>query len=240
MIIFGTRFFGDTDAVPGLFYVSTKFFHVDFIPLFPIASYIVLRRRVLSVQGVEIPLSLKSIAIAWLRFLAVAGAAASLIWLMVSVADDSDDHKVIDVILPTSIFLAAVIAASLALFHKSLRNASYERATELASKLGAAGPRAQVLVDRHFGRNTSKTSMVRPTTKASVIQPIPISPNEVDDQEDKFTSEEYEVASEEQSASLVRPNTGDVELNNLADSKGNKNHGANEVGNRHSNDMEIV
>lgn len=41
MIVFGSRLFGKVEEVPGLFHVATKFFHVNFVPLFPFESWIV-------------------------------------------------------------------------------------------------------------------------------------------------------------------------------------------------------
>ncbi len=42
MIIFGGRLFGKVDEVPGVAHVATKFFHVNFIPLLPLSSWVVL------------------------------------------------------------------------------------------------------------------------------------------------------------------------------------------------------
>lgn len=56
---------GETDSVPGVFYVATRFFHVQYLPLVAEKSYLVL--PALGNRAVEIPLSQKSIGVAWLR-----------------------------------------------------------------------------------------------------------------------------------------------------------------------------
>ncbi len=40
--IFGMRMFGQTDRVPGVFHVATRFFHICFVPLYPMKSILVL------------------------------------------------------------------------------------------------------------------------------------------------------------------------------------------------------
>ncbi len=38
MVVCGARLYGFTDLVPGLFYVKTKFIHLMYFPLYPIAK----------------------------------------------------------------------------------------------------------------------------------------------------------------------------------------------------------
>jgi hypothetical protein len=64
--IYGTRRFGKVDHVPGLFYVTTSFVHVWFIPLIPLQSYIIVAGTG-GCRGLTIDLCLKSVLIAWLR-----------------------------------------------------------------------------------------------------------------------------------------------------------------------------
>ena len=99
MTVLGTRLFGGTDTVPGLFHVATKFFHINFLPLVPLSSYLVLKRRGTfthqlgwgnnAFQGIEIPMSGKSVALGYIRALATIG---------IIVADDTNvDHKYCEV-----------------------------------------------------------------------------------------------------------------------------------------------
>jgi hypothetical protein len=60
MIIFGTRLFGKVDQVPGVGYVATRFFHIDYLPLVPSQSWLVFQQTGKTWRGVKIPLSLKS------------------------------------------------------------------------------------------------------------------------------------------------------------------------------------
>ena len=140
--IFGCRLLGATDAVPSVFYVATRFFHIDFLPLFPLESYIVLKQG----GAKKIPLSCKSIAVAWLRAIGWAGVLASFIWLTIAY-DDKNRFS-----FPAlGCFLAAVLIASLFTWHGCTNNATYERASELSSKLGPRlGPLVQRRVDAHF------------------------------------------------------------------------------------------
>ena len=149
VVIFGTRLLGATDYmyVPGVFHVATKFFHIDFIPLVPLGSYIVLKERFGSFQGVEIPLNCKSISIAWLRALGWIGVFATFIWLTIT-ADDAGGF-----FYPAfGMLLVAILIASLFTWHGCTNKASYARASELSSELGPrVGPLVQRLVDSHFG-----------------------------------------------------------------------------------------
>ncbi len=70
MVIFwGTRLYGKVDHVPGLFYVSTHFAYLQFIPLFPTASYLILDGTEGSqgFRGVKIPMNGKSVLVGYLR-----------------------------------------------------------------------------------------------------------------------------------------------------------------------------
>ncbi len=82
-ICYGTRPFGEVDHVPGLFYVSTTFYFVGWFPLVPLRSHVVLdgsestekltgwweaeQRYTEHFDGVDIPLSWRSVAAGYLR-----------------------------------------------------------------------------------------------------------------------------------------------------------------------------
>jgi uncharacterized membrane protein YdfJ with MMPL/SSD domain len=75
MFVFGTKFFGKIQNVPGLFYVATRFFHVFFVPLIPLGTYLVFEnsakyeagRDRISTLVKPIPFSIATVLIAWLR-----------------------------------------------------------------------------------------------------------------------------------------------------------------------------
>jgi hypothetical protein len=68
-IMFGTQFYGKVDHVPGLFYVSTRFAHLNYVPLAPTGSYLILDGSESgdNYRGVSIGLSAKSVVMGYLR-----------------------------------------------------------------------------------------------------------------------------------------------------------------------------
>lgn len=67
IVIYGHRLYGKTDEVPGLFHVASRFLHLYYVPLIPVASYVVVDQDGDDFRGVKIPLSLKSILLGWFR-----------------------------------------------------------------------------------------------------------------------------------------------------------------------------
>jgi hypothetical protein len=67
IFIFGVRLFGKVDVVPGRFHVATEFYHIQFVPIVPMQTYLVLEEDGDGWQGVKIPLCRKSVTAAWLR-----------------------------------------------------------------------------------------------------------------------------------------------------------------------------
>ena len=69
MGVYGQRLYGKVDHVPGMFYVSTMFFHVNYVPLVPLGSYVVLDGSDGddSFQGTRVGLRFKSILAGYLR-----------------------------------------------------------------------------------------------------------------------------------------------------------------------------
>jgi hypothetical protein len=62
MFIVGARLYGKVDALPGLFFVKTRFLHVYWIPVVPRESYLLLDPKHSSEgHGVRIPLRWKSV-----------------------------------------------------------------------------------------------------------------------------------------------------------------------------------
>lgn len=175
-VIFGRRLFGGTDTVPDVMYVQTMFFHIDFLPLCPMRSYLFVRhqqrqqpqvrrsRGIFSSPpsdylGIEIPLSRKSYAIAWSRALASVGVLVALsFWLTPVVSRNAGgDQQQQQQSTNTAggdvafvLFLVTSLVASFLMWHGSTRNASYERAVELCSYLGNLRIPIQCRVDAHF------------------------------------------------------------------------------------------
>ena len=81
--VFGSRLMGKVDEVPGLFHVATKFGHINFLPLIPMQSYVVLGKNGRSFRGVPIPMSGKSVLAAWGRSIGVLAALIGGIFALV-------------------------------------------------------------------------------------------------------------------------------------------------------------
>jgi len=69
MIIYGKRLCGRVDNVPGILYVATQFFHLYFIPIAPLDSFIILEgtESKNGFRGVKTSFSLKSIGVTYAR-----------------------------------------------------------------------------------------------------------------------------------------------------------------------------
>lgn len=168
MIVIGLRHLGRTDEVSGLFHVETLFFHFNFIPLVPLESFLILDARRSSAVGqpqrrggrlaLPIPLSGKSIIVAWIRFVASVFLVGSTVWFMITCMVDTDPDQLCDNGFPCSqclrslgVILVTVPLSCFLLCGALTRMASYERAIDICSQLE---PRAKAhlrdLVDRHF------------------------------------------------------------------------------------------
>jgi hypothetical protein len=81
----GKRLYGRVDQVKGRFHVATQFYHLNYFPLIPAKSFIVIdgteTHKVFSseFQGVKIPLSLKSIWATYFRNILIIYAIFTLI-----------------------------------------------------------------------------------------------------------------------------------------------------------------
>lgn len=133
VVFFGSRLMGKVDAVPGLFHVATRFGHVNFVPLFPLQSYVVLSEQGTSFRGVPIPLSGKSVLIAWGRAAGlltalIAGFAAAFVLSGPRGGEDGAQ------LLAVAGFGAALCA--FLNFYKGVTRASFNRACHLGRLIG--------------------------------------------------------------------------------------------------------
>jgi hypothetical protein len=65
IVLFGQRLYGKTHRVRGLCHVQTKFFHLNYVPLIPVASYAIVEGT--EASGSKIPLCGSSVLLTWLR-----------------------------------------------------------------------------------------------------------------------------------------------------------------------------
>jgi hypothetical protein len=63
---YGTRLSGKVDAFAGS-YIATRFFHIYYVPLIPLSSWMVLGEDGESTRAISMPLNLRSIAAGYLR-----------------------------------------------------------------------------------------------------------------------------------------------------------------------------
>src|SRR5262245_51791459 len=95
IIIWGTRLAGKCDVVPNLFYVRSQYFHVWYIPLIPLKSYLIMHGSENNggFKGRQISMSGKSVLFGWLRTGAVVGGLISVVMMVLSVLDYSRHHE---------------------------------------------------------------------------------------------------------------------------------------------------
>ncbi len=136
IVFFGTRTYGKVDQVPGLFYVATKFFYIQFVPLVPTESYLIFEgtEEGDSFRGCQIPMNGKSVLFAWMRFiLFIAAVVTGLIAVveLVSVAQGRTGWQRL-----VTMGLAAVLSAVGFWVSYRLAHASPTRALKIASHAG--------------------------------------------------------------------------------------------------------
>jgi len=148
MGVFGTRLFGQVDRVAGLFSVRTKFFHVNFVPLIPLSSYLVFEEKGGSAgRGIELKkLRWNSVLLAWLRTpLWLACGITSMIGLMTAFGFDHDWHAA------TPMLVAGMLTGAAFYASYRLTAASFERASELARLVGLPAE-FTAAIEQRFGR----------------------------------------------------------------------------------------
>src|SRR5207249_2327385 len=131
MIVFGTQTYGKVDQVPGLFYVATAFFHVQFVPLVPSQSYLMIDDG--AKRGIPIHMSGKSVGLAYLRvFLLLVGIIFPICGI-ISLADSKRQEHFLE-----SVLFVALGVVVLGLFWMTYRSshATRERAAYLAECAG--------------------------------------------------------------------------------------------------------
>jgi hypothetical protein len=149
IVFFGTRLYGKTDQVPGLFHVATEFFYVQFVPLVPVASVLVFQG---TDRGIRLGLSGKSVLFAYLRtVLQLAGAGflfAALLTGTEALAGNRNQETTAAITL-----LVGVVCVLLFFSSYRLSRAGPIRAYRLASR---AGFPLEVLADYYATRLSPK------------------------------------------------------------------------------------
>ena len=154
MSVAGTRHFGKVNVVPNLFYVATKFFHINFVPLIPLGSSVIFANseQEQRLNGVEtqttflatrIPFSWKSFFAAYVRLILWVSSIASVAFFAFNVAQHlSADNmqaklgKFADTNMLATSGAAVFVSAFLLYWSYRFAVASEERALELGKLLG--------------------------------------------------------------------------------------------------------
>ena len=147
---FGTKLMGKVDEVPRMGYVSTQFFHVNYLPLIPTGTYFVLEESGDNFRGVTLPLSFKSILVAWLRAALFLGFIGTVIASIIMFSE----HKT-----PQAIGAGVGGVLIVALFFGTyylpfISRASYHRAMDLAERIGL-NEEAVLMLEVAYGRKSA-------------------------------------------------------------------------------------
>jgi hypothetical protein len=147
--VFGYAYFGTCDRVPGHIYLVTYFFHVAYIPLVPLNSFIVTSWRDEQLFGKEIPISKKSVVLAWSRMLSFFITFFAAIYTVGA----WNSGTRLEAIVATAITAAAFITYLL-LMILPRRPTSYKRACELGLHAEIC-PEAWEILHTYYGRPAS-------------------------------------------------------------------------------------
>jgi len=132
-MVHGTKPFGKCDVVPALFHIETTFQHLNFIPIFPLRSHLVMQRGVGPYVGgysrVDLPLQWNSILYAWIRAASFLGSAIGLLMMMISI----QDHVVS---IGRGLFAVMGVMLVASMLWPRIRKPSFERACSLAQAAG--------------------------------------------------------------------------------------------------------
>ena len=138
-IVYGFARYGRVDDVPGIGYVDTMFFHIMFVPIYPACSDFFFDRGDGNWRSAIVPVSLKSVFVAWLRAACLVVAA----WYSVRVLNTFIDRPVDPALFRHWIVLIVsnLTTWSATLFIPFITRASYQRALVLMSlaELGDEG-----------------------------------------------------------------------------------------------------
>jgi hypothetical protein len=147
IVFYGSQFYGKVDKVPMLGHVATSFFYVQFVPLIPLGSYLVLENG----QGsLSVGFSVKSLLVAWLRTALVIGACGLVIAGIVSLGERSAPG----IAAGFGGAVLCVVAMFGSYYVPFIGEANYERAMQLADQVGIR-PEFRLTLEVHYGRKSA-------------------------------------------------------------------------------------
>jgi hypothetical protein len=147
VIISGVRFAGKIDAVPRVGHVATRFFHLYWIPLIPLGTFLVTSEKDDDFTGFPLPLSGKSILIGWLRTAGWIGLTAAVALAFMAAGEKQYGWA------GAAAAVGAIAAGLLLVLYRLsiFTRASYERASELARQIGLS-PEQLLMIEVAYGR----------------------------------------------------------------------------------------
>ncbi|HUE73711.1 MAG TPA: DUF202 domain-containing protein [Pirellulaceae bacterium] len=148
ILFYGTQFYGKVDKVPMLGHVATSFFYIQFVPLIPLGSYLVLEDG----QGsLSVGFSFKSLLVAWLRTALVFGA----VGLAIAGILATGNRSTLGMAASFGGAVACIAAMIGSYFVPFVGQASFERAMRLADQVGVK-PEFRLTLEVHYGRKTAQ------------------------------------------------------------------------------------
>lgn len=148
IVFYGTQLFGKVDKVPMLGHVATSFFYLQFVPLVPLGSYLVLED---GQEQISVGFSLKSLLIAWLRTAMVFGAGGLAIAGIITLSD-SELPLAVGCLSLAGFCVVGMIGSY---YIPLVSSASYERAMALADQVGATAE-FRLTLEVHYGRKSAQ------------------------------------------------------------------------------------
>ncbi|RKH35961.1 hypothetical protein D7X12_33515 [Corallococcus sicarius] len=132
MVIFGSRLYGKVDEVPGLGFVATKFGHLYYVPLIPTEGWLVVAEEGDGWRGQAIPVSGKSVLVAWARAAFLIGGIISLLTGLISLSNIENGAATV-----LGVVAVLCIAGLITSYRWTwVTQASPERALEIARQAG--------------------------------------------------------------------------------------------------------
>ena len=133
LLIYGSRLFGSVDRLSNGRFVATRFAHVWYIPLIPMGSWLVTSSDGSGWHGSRIPLSVRSVLMAYTRVMLSVIAIVAAVCAMGKL-DDSFNHEA-----HVTALIAWLCVAAMAIGTNFVwRRASESRAAQLAATIADA------------------------------------------------------------------------------------------------------
>jgi hypothetical protein len=150
VIIWGSGLYGKVDEVPELCHVATRFGHLYYVPLLPLGSYAVFEKNGDDFRGAALPLSLKSILVAWLRAGLTVGVIAAGVFSLISFAE----RHALEGAAGIALALLAIGLLVGTYYWSGITRANYRRAKQIAEHCGVS-PLGMLMIEVAYGRLTA-------------------------------------------------------------------------------------